>query len=305
MRPAAHAGLLAQLGPSDTPGALEWVGARSLLADARTEVPADLCFMPSGNVAPSGRAIRLGGGCAAGESPAHATLAALLELVERDAAALWWVGGERPQAIGLEVLHEGGAAALIGELRQGIGTRRSWVLDISTDIAVPCAAAVSVDESGRSFACGLAARTSLEAAAKAAILELCQMELANYLVRLKLETGGEAALAAADLRTSRRMEGIDAARCALLFATGAPAAAPPAPERTVAEELRWVVDRLGERKIECFAVDLTRKAIGVPCVQVLAPSLQTLPLRTRTARLEAAIARTGGGAPYTGGIELL
>jgi ribosomal protein S12 methylthiotransferase accessory factor len=57
--------------------------------------------------------------------------------------------------------------------------------------------------------------------------------------------------------------------------------------------------------IETFCIDLTREFFGVSVVRMIAPGLQLEPSEIVTARLRDAIARTGGGATYTGGIALL
>ena len=58
---------------------------------------------------------------------------------------------------------------LLAQLRQGASARRSWLLDITTEIGVPCVAAVSCMADGFGFAFGLAARPTLEAAARSAV----------------------------------------------------------------------------------------------------------------------------------------
>jgi hypothetical protein len=177
-------------------------------------------------------------GCAAGPSTDAAALHGLLELVERDAAAVWWRGGRRPRPLALEHPALADAAALLARLRQGGRGRRSWLLDITTDLGVPAVAAVSVGLDGAGFCCGLAARPGLAAACRAALLELCQMELALAVVAAKREEGGEAALNPRDLSHQARFTGIHAARCALLHPLGEPAAAEAAaPETTPAEAL--------------------------------------------------------------------
>jgi ribosomal protein S12 methylthiotransferase accessory factor len=48
-----------------------------------------------------------------------------------------------------------------------------------------------------------------------------------------------------------------------------------------------------------------RQRFGVPVVRVIAPGLQLEPSEIVTARLQDTIARTGGGATYTGGVPLI
>ena len=108
------------------------------------------------------------------------------------------------------------ARTLLAELRQGAAGRRSWLLDITTDIGVPCIAAVSCRADGFGLAFGLAARPTLRAAARSAILEMCQIELAHAVVEAKLRERGEAALNEKDRIHRRRATMLNADRCLLL-----------------------------------------------------------------------------------------
>lgn len=244
-------------------------------------------------------------GSAAGPSRDAAALHGLLELIERDAASLWWRGGRLPRSI--PARHEAGAAAedLLRQLRHGAPTpRRTWLLDITTDIGVPCVAAVSCRADGSGFACGLAARPRLEAAARSAILEMCQFELADAVVATKRRGHGDDALNAQD-RIHLQRASIDADRCKLLQPVAAPAVhlALHATEASVIFGL--IVRRLEELGIDTYCVDLTRERFGVPVIRVIAPGLQLEPSEVVAERLSEAVAQTGGGATYTGGVSLI
>ena len=133
----------------------------------------------------------LGTGSAAGASWDAAALHGLLELIERDAASLWWRGGERGRTISPRHKASLMADRLLVQLQANASTqRRSWLLDITTDLAVPCIAAVSCRRDGLGFAFGLAARPSLEAAVRSAILEMCQIELAQSVAETKRRERG-------------------------------------------------------------------------------------------------------------------
>jgi ribosomal protein S12 methylthiotransferase accessory factor len=197
------------------------------------------------------------------------------------------------------------AETLLAQLRQGASARRSWLLDITTDIGVPCVAAISCMADGFGFAFGLAARPTLKAAARAAVLEMCQGELAHAVVEAKLRERGEAGLNAYDRIHRRRATMLNANRCLLLQ---------PAPERArhmaisttdPGAVLRLIVDRLAQLGIEVFGLDLTRPQFAVPAARVIAPGLQPLPSEIITPRLADMLAKTGGGATYTGGIALI
>lgn len=284
---------------------VDWIDARQLTSGRSVPFPADLCLRRT----PERRALTppfsLSSGCAAGPSFEAAALHGMLELVERDAASLWWRGGVRGRLVALEGHAMAAGAALVAQARRGVTTRRTWLLDITTDMDVPCIVAMSCRPDGRGFACGLAARLSVETAVRSALMEMCQMELAYAVVEQKRREGGEAALNEYDCRHVARSTLIDAASCELLH--------PVAPSRPIAEfgpgpparQLDALIERLSARGVETFAVDLTRPMFGIPVVRIAAPALQMEPSEVATERLASARSRTGGGDTYTRGVSLL
>ena len=284
---------------------LSWHRARRLTDDREVLLPADLCLRRPSAQQQVRPPFPLSTGSAAGRSWDAAALHGLLELIERDAASLWWQGGNRGKSIPAGDEARIMAETLLAQLRQGASARRSWPLDITTDIGVPCVAAVSCMADGFGLAIGLAARPTLKAAACAAVLEMCQGELAHAVVEAKLRERGEAALNARDLNHRRRATILNADRCLLLQ---------PRPKRSqhlaigttdLAAVLRLIVDRLAQLGIEAFGLDLTRPQFGVPAARVIAPGLQPLPSEIIVPRLADMIARTGGGAAYTDGVALI
>ena len=227
----------------------------------------------------------------------------LLELVERDAASLWWIGGQRARPVAADSPAMAEAVRLLANLRQGNRERTTWLLDITSDLGIPALAAVSVDGTGRTLACGLAARLSARDAARAAIFEMCQSELAHPLVEMKRQHRGDAALNAIDRRHLARATAIDAGSCELLHPLGLPRndPEPESPAQPLAR-LQAAFVRCG---IEAALVDLTRPEIGIPAAWALAPGLQLMPCELHAERLERTIAATGGGERFTNGIALM
>jgi ribosomal protein S12 methylthiotransferase accessory factor len=282
-----------------------WHRATRLADRCEVLLPADLCLRRPPGQREFEPPFPLSTGSAAGKSWDAAALHGVLELIERDAASLWWRGGNRGRSIpppdGACIMAE----ALLARLRQNASARRSWLLDITTDIGVPCVASVSCTTDGFGLAFGLAARPTLAAAARSAVLEMCQIELAHAVVEAKCRERGEAALNERDRIHRRRATMINADRCLLLQ---------PAAER--AEHLNFgttdssavlqlVVDRLGQFGIETYGLNLTRRRFAVPVARVIAPGLQLEPSAIVTPRLANMIAQTGGGAAYTGGVALI
>ena len=281
-----------------------WVQGRSLSGGGEVFLPADWSLRRSGarQLAIPGGALSTG--CAAGPNLDAAATRALLELVERDAASLWWIGGQRPRPLSLDGAATATGVRLLAALRQSSSSRASWLLDITTEVDIPCVAAVSVDDTGRGLACGLAARLTPEEAVRAAVLEMCQMELASPIAAAKLRERGVETLNETDRRHLARAAKIDAGTCELLHPLGAPRRLWMPAGGTSDGDLAALRDILAYRGIEAALIDLTRPEFGIPVVQAIAPGLQLMPCEISTGRLRHMIAATGGGRRLTGAIAL-
>lgn len=80
-------------------------------------------------------------GCAAGNTIEEAILQGFMELVERDCIALWWYNQLVKPSVDLESFDE----PYFGQLKQYYERlyRDLWVLDITSDLNIPCFAAIS------------------------------------------------------------------------------------------------------------------------------------------------------------------
>jgi len=271
-------------------GEVEWLTARVLSTGAECLIPADLCVVrPDDGQVPLSTNSSLG--CSSGATREQALLSGLLEVVERDAAALWWLAGQPARVVPVEALEQGGVPELARDVRLAATSRRTWFLDITTDLEIPCVVSLSFQAEGGGFAHGVAARSTLGEAAAAAFLEMCQMEVAYHLLALKLAGGDETKLSPADRRHRQRFVSIDPDRHAILL----PKRSPSVDLQSKIETSDSLVEKLSERGLQCLAVDLTRAEIGVPVCKVFVPGLQPMPSGVRTERLREA-ALTGNGA---------
>jgi len=282
-------GWIGELLPDRVDG-VDWMPARDAANGAEAALPADLCVRrPSSQrvLKPAGA---LSVGVAAGPDFAAAALRAGLELCERDAAALWWLGGRRPRAFPLEHPAHQVGAKLIPALRQGRTDRETRLLDIATELEIPAVAAISVDRAGYGLACGLAARLDWGDAARAAILELCQMELAAPIAEAKRRERGDAALNETD-RGHLQRAAFATRGCDLLdprdLATEQIKIAP------AGDPLRAFVSHLNTRGARLFVVDLTRPDIDIPVARMVSPQLQPYTTDVVTERLRRCRAANG------------
>jgi ribosomal protein S12 methylthiotransferase accessory factor len=208
-------------------------------------------------------------GVAAGTSRADALRRALLELIERDAVAIWWynrrrVAGLGPAGLGLPL-----AARTLRELR--VRGRRLHLLDLTTDIGVPVVAAVSARaRHGDRVLFGFGAGVDYRAAAERAIAELHQMFAALRARDDPAAVDPELAkwLAHATLANAPYIEPVSLRE---LRPTERSFAAPHASDIS---ELRRVRGRLERRGLEVLALDLTRAGYGVPVMRAIVPGLR-------------------------------
>ncbi len=80
-------------------------------------------------------------GCAAGNTIEEAILQGFMEIVERDCVALWWYNRLSKQSVDLASFDEPYFHSL-EQYYQSLG-RDLWVLDITSDLNIPCFAAIS------------------------------------------------------------------------------------------------------------------------------------------------------------------
>ena len=263
---------------------------------AAREIPREAALRSAGAPRPKSP---LSIGCATARAPLEARLSAALELIERDAVALWWRGGRPPRPVDDAALSRiAGAAPLLARLVGGVR-----LLDITTEWGVPVVAAISFRADGTGFCCGTGARPEMADAAQAALLELCQNELAILLVEAKRAGRGEAALNPRDLVHLARHAAVRDGVFAALQPNGPPGT-PLLRGDDAATRLDELARRLDEAGRELIFLDHTRKAVGLPVFRAVIPGLACEPSTDLSPRLEATIRSHSGGPGLDPGILL-
>ncbi|WIX84552.1 TOMM precursor leader peptide-binding protein [Amycolatopsis sp. DG1A-15b] len=114
-------------------------------------------------------------GSAAGSSLEDAILQGALELVERDAVALWWYNRTLMPGVDLASFADPWLAEVAGHYT-AIG-RELWVLDVTSDLEIPVAVALSrrVDGPYENISFGFGAHLDPRIAVRRAVTELNQM----------------------------------------------------------------------------------------------------------------------------------
>lgn len=150
---------------------IQWYPCWSLTRKDKVYVPLSTCFS---NVPFEDEKFGRwhSNGCAAGNTLEEAILQALLELIERDAAAIWWYNQTPRPAFDMSRIPSDNLEKLSQSLER---THDFWILDITTDIAVPAMVAIGKAHADGGYIIGLGCHVVPEMAAQRALTELCQL----------------------------------------------------------------------------------------------------------------------------------
>ena len=260
-------------------GGIDWIEGALLETGEPCMLPADLVLRraPGKNRFPS-RRVPSSVGCAAGQTTDHAILGGMLELIERHAVAHWWTGGERARPVHPSVLERAGIAQIIQDVRLGSSDRRTWFLDITTDVDIPVIAALSLQRAGRGFALGLGAHPDPAVAVWKAFNELCQGETAYEVVDAKEAQHGSSALNAVDLNHQKRRHWDGAEEDPILKPQGEYRLhSSGSTDRSVSGFLSEIRAELTRHSVSVYVANLTRPEFNVPAVWVGTANLIPFP----------------------------
>ncbi|HEY9472972.1 MAG TPA: YcaO-like family protein, partial [Mycobacteriales bacterium] len=206
------------------------------------------------------------------------------ELHERDAVAIWWYNRLSRPGIDLDAL----ADPYVDELRRTYARhqREVWVLDISTDLAMPCCAAISRrDHEIEDVVFGFGAHPDPVLAVRAALME---MDQPIPLVGGRDDHGATRYAT----RDPAALRWFQTATCRsepwLRPRAGPPTVLPGAlvdPTVPAWQVLDFYVEDLRRAGIEVVVVDQTRPDIDLHVVRVLAPGMRHFWRRTAPGRL--------------------
>lgn len=237
-------------------------------------------------------------GAAAGSSLEDAVLQGTLELVERDAVALWWYNRTPVAGLDLGSFGDSWPEEMVGHYA-GLG-RELWVLDVTSDLGVPVFVAVSrrTDGPHEHIMFGFGAHLDPRIALRRAVTEL------NQMIPDLLERGHDVD----DPDAARWLESATVA--------GQPYLRPVAGERTrtaadfgfvhradVRDDVEALARTLAAAGSELLVLDQTRPDVGVPVVKVLAPGLRPFWARYAPGRLfdvPVRLGRLAAPTPYEG-----
>lgn len=240
--------------PLDPEEPIDWTPLTCLGEGADRLLPTSLCYHGHGATTGGWRCRADSNGCAAGNCREEAVLQGLLELVERDAVAIWWRNRiPRPRLDAHQV------APWIDDVAQRhreIG-RRLDLFDLTHDLGIPVAAAVSRTPEGPALL-GFGAHLFAGIAAARAVSEVHQ-----FLPRPGATSAGRAG-------EPRDLSWLDA----VAEPGPLPADAAVADRSDLEELIDGCVRRLAAAGLETFVLDQTRDGLELAVVRVVVPGLR-------------------------------
>ena len=226
-------------------------------------------------------------GCASGNTMYEAVLQGTLELIERDAAAIWWYNRVKRPEVDLDSLNNG----YVEEVRQYYqsNNRALVVLDITTDLNIPVFVAVSWNlQQGNQILYGFGCHLDANIALERSVIELNQL-----LPILLTERSKKAGASMYDWLDSQYI-----AENEYVVPNGSNKVklhhqyqALEKPD--IIKAVSHLIKRLENKGVELLCLDLTQPDIGMPVVKMIAPGLRHYWRRTGPGRLYDVPVRLG------------
>ena len=239
---------------------IEWTPVWSLTEERRKYVATAQCYFGYAYSAEHDFSRAHSNGNAAGTNLEEAVLQGFLEVVERDAVALWWYNRVRRPSVDLACFGEPYFSAL-GEF-YGLLGRDMFVLDISADFPIPVFAALSKNrKSEGELLLGFGAHLEPRLAIVRALTEMNQslaQAIAGGKPRFFVDELVEGAFLEPDpllaVRTSGDYRRLD--------------------NKDLLEDVRTCVGWARKRGLETLVLDQTRPDVGMPVVKVIVPGMR-------------------------------
>lgn len=244
--------------PLDDATVIEWAPAWCLTRNERRHVPLAYCYAEVPRESGAAYCRPCGNGVAAGTCLEEALLQGLLELVERDAIAIWWYNEIRRPAVDLESFRDPYFVDLVAEYVSAGWT--TWVLDLTHDLRIPTFAALAHHRAEDRFVIGFGCHLDPRVAVQRALTEMNQLFDPSGRERAPWDL---ARLASRDylfpdpdqprvtVHTHPRVCGSD-----------------------LRADIQLCMERLAAAGLELIALDKTRPDIGLAVVQVFVPGLR-------------------------------
>ncbi len=251
--------------PFDPSARIEWSPVWSLRDQRFKYIPTSLLyFFYSGPAAFRADS----NGCAAGNTLEEAIVQGFLELVERDAYAIWWYNRLRRAEMDLDHFNDSYVRDLQTQLAET--GRKLWVLDVTSDLGIPTYVAILhwMQNGQENIEFGSGAHFDPRIAMLRTLTEL------NQFLSIGLMGGGTGEKSSLDGVTPLRLEDYP-----FLMPNSDPAVQPDTgsaygPLDNTREQVNACVDIARRAGLDFLVLNQTRPDVEVPVVRVIVPGLR-------------------------------
>lgn len=282
---AAHSAFQYVSAPLDENAMLDWTPVWSLTEMRHRLLPTSMLYFGAHKVPGARYACADSNGNAGGSSLEDAVLQGLLELVERDAVALWWYNRTAAPGVDLDAF----ADPWIDQMREvyaGLG-REVWALDVTSDLRVPTMVALSrrTTGGGEGIMFGFGSHPDPRVALLRALTEL------NQLMPAVIQAGPEGRHGCADDPDAAHwLRYATVANQPYLVPNSAVRPRRPAdygyvPCPDLVQDIDAIRTRLEAIGLEMLVLNQTRPDVGLPVVKVIVPGLRHFWARLGPGRL--------------------
>ncbi len=213
-------------------------------------------------------------GCAAGNTMEEAILQGFLELVERDAFAIWWYNRLSQPQVDLQSFEDDYLGNAIDYYQQY--NREMWVLDITSDLEIPAFVAVSrrFDQEAEDIIYGAGAHLDPKIAALRAVCELNQC--LTWMPRPGIQTGR---YTIDDSTCLEWWKTAKLSQCSYLapaenIATRRYSDYAVLTSGDIKDDVEWCRTQVEAKSMEFLVLDQTRPDVNMPVVRVIVPGLR-------------------------------
>lgn len=235
---------------------VDWTPAWSLQSQTRVWVPLTYCFAEAPAASGADYGIHNPNGAAAGNCLEEAILQGFLELVERDATAIWWYNRLPLPRIALESFADPWFVRLQQDYAR-LGWEL-WALDLTHDLQIAVCAALAWHPQQERYAIGFGCHLSAHLALQRALTEVNQLfdpddqKLCPWDKTLLPDAAF--VRGSGEVRHAQQM--------------------PSRGGQDLQQDLAWCAATCAEHGMDMLVVNKTRPDIGLPVAQVIVPGLR-------------------------------
>jgi bacteriocin biosynthesis cyclodehydratase domain-containing protein len=262
--------------PFDRSAKIEWSPVWSLRDERFKYLPTSILYFFYGG---PGAFHADSNGCAAGNTLEEAIVQGFLELVERDAYAIWWYNRSQRAEVDLSQFNDSYVRDLHTQLAEA--GRKLWVLDVTSDLGIPAYVAILhwMQNGKENIEFGSGAHFDPRIAVLRTLTEL------NQFLSIGLMGGGTGEKSSLDGSTPLRLRDHP-----FLTPSGDPtvqtgSSANVGPIGNTRDQVLACVDIARRAGLDFLVLDQTRPDVEVPVVRVIVPGLRHFYRRFAPGRL--------------------